>query len=194
MTRTALIDGDLGYDPNKNYVTICGKVFSKSREELVPNRHKEPFRRAFKEKELKPHISKVGYVYIGITVNGKRYTRLLHRLVARTFIPNPLNLPEVNHKDGDKTNNRVHNLEWVSSSENQLHSNRVLKNQIGSKANGAKLKEGDVLTIKELLDSGVSQTEVAKMFNVTNHAIFRIHRGYNWSWLTGYGRKEVNDV
>lgn len=73
-------------------------------------------------KILKPTISNWGYERVRITNNaGKRTTPRVHRLVAQVFIPNPENKPEVNHIDGNKLNNNVSNLEWVTASENKLH-------------------------------------------------------------------------
>ena len=69
-------------------------------------------------KELKGYIRKDGYVIISLSKGGKKYKCYLHRLVAETFIPNPDNLPQVNHKDEDKTNNCVSNLEWITPKDN----------------------------------------------------------------------------
>jgi len=60
-----------------------------------------------------------------VQVEGKRQQILTHRAIALAYIPNPDNLPQVNHKDSNKLNNSIDNLEWVSNSENQLHSYRT---------------------------------------------------------------------
>lgn len=62
-----------------------------------------------------------GYLQVCLRVNNVTYNRYVHRLVACTYIPNPNNLPQVNHKDGNKTNNNVTNLEWVTAKENLTH-------------------------------------------------------------------------
>ena len=72
-------------------------------------------------KLLKPKLNHKGYERITILIKGNRYIFRVHRLVAQAFIPNPLNKPQVNHKNGIKTDNRVDNLEWVSNSENIKH-------------------------------------------------------------------------
>lgn len=81
------------------------------------------------ERILKPNIVK-GYNQITLQKNGQKKYYKIHRLVAETFINNPKNLPEVNHIDGNKQNNTVDNLEWVTTSENQLHSCYKLHNKI----------------------------------------------------------------
>lgn len=71
---------------------------------------------------MKCFLSKNGYVRVCLTKFGVGSKKLVHRLVAQAFIPNPNNLPQVNHKDGNKQNNKVDNLEWCTPSENMLHS------------------------------------------------------------------------
>lgn len=66
------------------------------------------------------------YRYVNLSKYGKIKSVKIHRLVAEYFIPNPENKPYVNHKDGDKGNNRVDNLEWVTPLENNLHAYYVL--------------------------------------------------------------------
>lgn len=70
---------------------------------------------------LKPSIGEFGYEEVSLSMNNKKYMRRVNRLVAQTFIGNPDNLPQVNHIDGNKTNNCVENLEWCDGSYNMQH-------------------------------------------------------------------------
>lgn len=72
-------------------------------------------------KEISLQKDQKGYIRTRIFLNGKRATIKVHREVAKAFIYNPFNKPEVNHKDGDKSNNHVNNLEWATPRENTLH-------------------------------------------------------------------------
>ncbi len=72
------------------------------------------YRRTGKEKIMKASENEYGYLFVELCKDGKTKTCRINRLVAMAFIPNPDNLPEVNHKNEDKTDNRVENLEWCS--------------------------------------------------------------------------------
>ena len=82
-------------------------------------------------KVIKPYRAGAGYAYVTLSKNEKRHKVAVHRIVAETFIPNYDNLDEVNHIDGDKANNSVENLEWVSHKDNIIH---MVKNGLTRKA------------------------------------------------------------
>lgn len=80
-----------------------------------------------KERILKPKKDKYGYLQVNLWKNGKKKTFTVHRLVAEAFIPNPNNLPCINHKDECKTNNNVNNLEWCDNKYNNAYGTRTEK-------------------------------------------------------------------
>ncbi len=125
---------------------------------------------------------------------GDRKTRTVHRLVAEAFIPNPENKPQVNHKDGDKHNNRVENLEWVTGSENKKHSYNVLKekhSRLGkfgaesgvSKAvlqlslNNEFIREWDAMKTAER-EGGFDSGGICRVCQ----GKWKSHRGYKWKY------------
>ena len=89
-------------------------------------------------KVLKAGKSKSGYLIVSFCVDGEKSNHTVHRLVARAFIQNEANKPQVNHKDGNKHNNVVSNIEWMTVSENGIHAYRVLGVQTWNK--GLKMK------------------------------------------------------
>lgn len=74
-----------------------------------------------KRKKLAPVDNGLGYKMVTLTKNGRHLQKYIHRLVAEAFIENPLGLREVNHIDGDKSNNSVSNLEWITHRDNIMH-------------------------------------------------------------------------
>ena len=84
------------------------------------NKNGEVFSEKLKRK-MKTSINHKGYEQIYLVVDGKKRTTFVHRLVAIAFLPNPLNLKQVNHKDGNKLNNNVNNLEWCTDAQNHEH-------------------------------------------------------------------------
>jgi hypothetical protein len=97
------------------YITICGKIWSAPKQG----------RGGHNGKWLKPQKLRCKdgsyYLRVELSKNGKIKNKQIHRLVAEAYIPNPDEKPEVNHKDTDKTNNSVLNLEWNTSGENEQH-------------------------------------------------------------------------
>ena len=111
-----------GYE-NMYQVSNLGRVRSVDRYvycEVSPNKLQHIY-----GKVLKQGTNHKGCPIVYLSKDGKQKTITVHRLVALTFIENPLNLPQVNHIDGNKTNNNVSNLEWCDNSYNQIHAHKT---------------------------------------------------------------------
>lgn len=130
---------------------------------------------------LKPFNDKFGYKKIELTKNGVSKTYSVHRLVATNFLINEMNKKDVNHINGIKYDNNVVNLEWATRSENLKHAFKIgLKNHKGVKHPIAKLSESDVLKIRELNRNGVSQAEIARMYQMHQPSIYYIVSRKQW--------------
>lgn len=125
-----------------------------------------------------------GYMQIQLRKEGGVKTFKVHRLVAKAFIPNSLNLPQVNHLDGDKSNNNDWNLEWSTAKNNIIHSLVVLKKKraCGEKCFLSKLKKIDVLQIRKKVNS-TSRKKLATQYNVSTKTIGHIVNQKTWKHL-----------
>lgn len=121
--------------------------------------------------------------YKGVMI-ASPYKRVwpVHRLVAFAFIPNPENKPQVNHKNCDKTDNKLDNLEWVTPSENLRHAYKHgLISKKGEKHHFHKLKDDDIREIRMLLNGNLTQLEIGSLFNVGQDVISRIKNKKVWA-------------
>lgn len=125
-------------------------------------------------------VNNVGYRRV--RSGKKRY--FVHRLVAMAHIPNPDNLPQVNHKNGNKLDNRVENLEWCTARENSIHRSKVLIKVRGVNHGCSKLSEDEVLDIRSKLSScDYSTRKLAKLFNVSQKTIMNIKQNTTWNHI-----------
>lgn len=179
MTRIEKWKKIKGYE--KLYeISSFGRVKSLPRVSLLPNGGKRYYPVIIR----KNGKNIWGYENVDLYKNGVGKMITIHRLVAIAFIPNPDNNPQVNHKDGVKTNNNVNNLEWVTRSENQLHAFKTFRKKLyGEDSSNNKLKEVEVLKVYEMLKDGKSQEEIANIFNVGQSLISLIANGKRWSHI-----------
>jgi hypothetical protein len=121
---------------------------------------------------------KSGRVYFNLTWRGITKSVLVNRVIALRFLPNPNNLPQVNHVDGVKAHNWLTNLEWSSGSDNEKHAHRTgLKTGRGSANSNAKLTAEQVLAIRAAADP---DTTLAATYGVSKSTIVNIKARRTW--------------
>ena len=148
---------------------------------------------------LKGCTASNGYRVIGKKI-GKRSTNLLvHRIVADALIPNPQNLPVVNHKDGNKLNNNIDNLEWCTQSHNMKHAaeNGMLntENRLrGEDCNLTVYTEDKIREVCADLETGMKNIDVSSKHNIPSSYIKSIKNGYSWAHISKDYNIKLRDV
>lgn len=123
--------------------------------------------------------------YLSVSLTADRITKSVHRLVAIAFIPNPDNLPEVNHIDCNKKNNRLENLEWVTKKGNAEHAvkNGLLPCHKGANNNMAVINDDIARQIKKLILEGHRNADIGRMVGVDRSIVGHIKRGSTWNHI-----------
>lgn len=163
MERWRVIDGEDRYE-----VSDLGRV------------------RNVKTRKIKSlRLDKYGYPRVTLYPSGKSYT--IHRLVAKCFVPLVEEKTQVNHIDGDKTNNHWLNLEWCTTKENSTHRSRVLypnsKASQGINNAANKFSEEEVKAVKYGIFPSLTQKEIGELFGMSRQQVGAIRRGDQWTHI-----------
>lgn len=149
------------------FITRCGSVYNR------------------KMKKLSLIKEKKGYLTVKIFFErGKYKWQKVHRLVAKAYIENPLNLPFVNHKNGVKDDNRVENLEWVTNEENIAHAVNILQAQKGDKATKLTINSEKAIKVCEMLQDGMRNIDIAATLEIPANIVRDIRMRKSWTHLS----------
>jgi hypothetical protein len=169
-----------GYE---GYFEVSNLGNFRSKDRII--KYKRSGTRLYPGKSLKTETIIEGYQRIVLMKEARRRRYMCHRIVAQEFIPNPDNKPFINHINGNKQDNRVENLEWVTQSENELHSHNILGNTMKGKTFSRKVyrySENQVLHYESMSRAiksiGKGCIEGLKKAIVAN----RVYHGFRWSF------------
>lgn len=143
------------------------------------------------DKLQKMSLNKCGYVMCNVVFNDGFKCSVVHRVIAYAFLRDTYKKGlEVNHIDGNKENNRVDNLEWVTKSENQKHEVTVLQQRNGSNCYHSTLDDAKAIEIYNMAKTRLySVKDIAKIFDVQPSAVSKVINGWSWRHL---GLKKLN--
>lgn len=146
-----------------------------------PSKRRGPYEAKLKGRIIKPVLRKDGYVVVplGQSLPCNR----VHQLIAETFIPNPENKPMINHKNGDRGNNSVNNLEWCTNQENQIHARDILKRKFGISKPVKCIETGQIFENSTVAANG-NKSRAGRICLVCNHKYGRkTCMGYHWEYI-----------
>jgi len=150
----------------ENYkISNNGKVYSKKRNKI-----------------LKPNINRGGYYKVDLFKLSKCHRKRIHRLVAEAFIPNPNNLPQINHKDGNRLNNNVNNLEWCTQHWNNIHARDILCKNSGIPVIGTHVITGEKIYFKSTREAQRNGFDSGTISLCCNKKC-KYHKNYTWEYV-----------
>lgn len=135
-----------------------------------------------KKELIKKQCKTRGHLVTRLWRNGTSKCLYVHRLMAKAFIPNPENKPHINHKDGNKNNNSLSNLEWCTPSENNQHAidNGLRGYNKGCDHAFSVFSKEEVLNIRKLFKSGLRIADITRLYNKDRNSINRIAKGLSY--------------
>lgn len=141
--------------------------------------HSDGKHRIQKGRVLKTSISNKGYVQVSLSYRKNKFHTGVHRLVAAAFVGNPENKNQVNHKDGDKSNNLVDNLEWCTNQENVIHAvqHNLNNPNFGEKHHNCRLTNKQIIELKRKLTEGQTGASIAREYKMSAAAVSKINKG-----------------
>lgn len=173
--------------PDRYEVSNTGKVRNKSFLKCSVNKG-GPYSFMTKTKELAQLLNDQGYMQLRLMVDGVKFTRKVHRMVAETFLDNPDNLPVVNHLNSNRSDNRAENLEWCTVQQNIQHSYDSGSNSnLGVLHPMAMFNEQIVLDIKLLGMKGYRPIDVANELDLEYHKVQKVLIRKNWKHIEPEG-------
>lgn len=179
MIKSEIWKDVIGYE-GLYKVSNKGNVYSVARKDTIG--------RKCGGRTLRPRYHKHGYLHVVLHKNGIRKNKLVHRLVAEAFLPNPNNFLEVNHLDEIKDNNELSNLEWCDTKYNVNYGTRNKRagKNLSKKVKAVNVISGEVIRFKSTLEAGKKGFSHGNV-SMACRGVFKdrnghLYRGYEWRY------------
>lgn len=164
-------------------ISTNGRVKRLARDRIIATGVNKPL----KEKEIKTFEGKLGYIHVNLWKNGKMKQHRIHRLIMLAHTKKPKDKNVINHIDGDKTNNKLQNLEWCTYKENTIHAYKtgLAKGKKGIENSQGRLTNEEVISMRKLYSTGnYTQKEIGEIYGISRRHAGDIVNEKRWSWLT----------